>query len=156
MMKWKPSTYRSRPNWWTSDHWQPIDVIRKLAEDFGPFDLDPCATSQSAKAPQFFTRRENGLRQKWHGRVFLNPPYSKPAPWLQKAIEETVSGRASVVVALLPSDVSTGWFHDLVKDRAEIQYWRGRIRFIGWKGTPIDRPRNGNIVAVYRGPDGDL
>ena len=150
-MKWKPSTSRSRPRWWTSDHWStPVDVLAQLERDFGSFDLDPCATSQTAKAPQFFTRRENGLRQYWHGKVFLNPPYSDPQPWLEKAIEETRAGRAALVVALLPSDVSTGWFHELVKDRAEIRFWRGRIRFIGWKGTPIDRPRNGNIVAIYR------
>ena len=149
-MKWKkPSTSRSRPKWWTSDHWAtPVDVL--LARQFGPFDLDPCATRKTAKAPLFFTRRDDGLRQHWRGKVFVNPPYSDPAPWLKKAIEETSSGSAELVAVLLPSDVSTGWFHELVKDRAEIHFWRGRIRFIGWKGTPIDRPRNGNIVAVYR------
>jgi phage N-6-adenine-methyltransferase len=147
----KPSTSRSRPKWWTTDHWAtPVDVVQDLEREFGRFDLDACATKRSAKAPQFFTPRENGLRQRWHGRVFLNPPYSQPEPWLKKAIEEIGARRCSLVVALLPSDVSTGWFHDLVKDRAEIRFWRGRIRFIGWKGTPIDRPRQGNILAIYR------
>jgi phage N-6-adenine-methyltransferase len=127
-----------------------VDVVRDIARDFGPFDLDPCATPRTAKAPHFFTVREDGLRRNWHGRVFLNPPYSKPAPWLEKAIEETSRGRASLVVALLPCDTSTGWFHELVKDRAEIRWIRGRVCFLGWMGTPIDRPRQGNFFAIYR------
>lgn len=140
-----------RPKWWTTDHWAtPVDVVRELEREFGQFDLDPCATKKTAKASNYFTPREDGLKQRWRGRVFLDPPYSKPAPWLQKAIEEVSAGSAGIVVALLPSDVSTGWFHDLVKGRAEIRFWRGRIRFIGWQGTPIDRPRNGNILAIYR------
>lgn len=33
-----------RPDWWTSDEWEtPPAIVAPLAQEFGPFDLDPCA-----------------------------------------------------------------------------------------------------------------
>ena len=140
-----------RPPDWSSDEWTtPLDIVAEYAREFGPFDLDPCATSTSARAPRFFTKADNGLVRHWVGRVWLNAPYSNPAPWLWKAIHETRRGRASVVVALLPSTTDAAWFHDLVLPRADVRFRRGRIRFLGWEGIPINSPRAGNIVAIYR------
>lgn len=140
-----------RPAWWTSDHWAtPPLIVQNLESEFGRFDLDPCCRAESAKAPAFFTPEEDGLSQPWRGRVFLNPPYSKPAPWLEKAIRETTEGRARLVVALLPASTDTRWFHELVKDRAEVRFLQGRIKFYGWMGTPIGSPKQGSMLAIYR------
>jgi hypothetical protein len=54
---------------------------------------------------------------------------------------------------LLPASVDTGWFHDLVLPYAEVQFVRGRVRFIGWEGTPIGSPKAPSILAVYRRVD---
>lgn len=141
-----------KPAWWSSDYWAtPPEIVSCLESEFGAFDLDPCCRPETAKARKFFVEADDGLAQQWHGRVFLNPPYSNPAPWLQKAIEETETGRASLVVALLPVSTDTAWFHDLVKPHAEIRFVRGRIRFYGWKGTPIGSPRTPSMFAIYRG-----
>jgi phage N-6-adenine-methyltransferase len=141
-----------RPEFWTSDEWStPLDEVSRLAAEFGPFDVDVCARAETAKAPRFFTKADDGLSQEWRGRVWLNPPYSDPAPWLRKAIRETAAGRADVVVALLPASTDTGWFHDLVKHRAEVRFRRGRIKFLGWMGTPIGSPKAGSMFAIYRG-----
>lgn len=140
-----------RPAYWTSDEWStPARLVREIAALYGPFDLDPCCRPETAKAPRFFTRDVDGLAHEWHGRVFLNPPYSKPAPWLEKSIEETQAGRAEIVVALLPVSTSTSWFHHLVLGCAELHFLRGRVRFIGWRGTPIGNPKTASVVAVYR------
>ena len=82
----------------------------------------------------------------------MNPPYSKPAPWLEKAYKETVSGRADLVVALLPVRTDTRWFHSLVLGRAEIRFIKGRIKWIGWQGTPIPAPKDPSMFAIYRSP----
>lgn len=151
------STVVEKPAFWTSDEWStPQDIVSELAVEFGPFDLDPCARAETAKAPTFYTKADNGLSQPWRGRVWLNPPYSNPAPWLRKAIAETTAGRASVVVALLPAATDTAWFHDLVQYRAEVRFRRGRIKFIGWLGTPIGSPKAGTVYAIYRGLTSDL
>lgn len=141
----------TRPEWWTSDHWAtPPELVEKLAQEFGPFDLDPCCTPATAKAPSFYTPETNGLAQPWHGRVFMNPPYSRPALWTHKALTETECGNARVVVALLPAATDTRWFHDYVYGKAELRFLRGRVRFFGWEGTPIPAPKAPSLVAVYR------
>jgi site-specific DNA-methyltransferase (adenine-specific) len=142
-----------KPDWWSSDHWAtPWAVVRALEAEFGRFDLDPCCREETAKAKRFYDEEDDGLRQRWFGRVFMNPPYSKPAPWLEKAIRETTSGkRARLVVALLPVRTDTRWFHTLVKDRAELRFVQGRIKWIGWQGTPIPSPKDPNMLAIYRG-----
>src|SRR5262245_5080618 len=54
------------------------ETFAKLDAEFGPFTLDPCATAENAKCPTYFTRAEDGLKQTWTGRVFMNPPYGRP------------------------------------------------------------------------------
>jgi phage N-6-adenine-methyltransferase len=142
-----------RPDWWSSDHWAtPWPIVRALEAEFGEFNLDPCCRKENAKARRFYTLENNGLAQQWFGRVFMNPPYSKPGPWLEKAIMETQPGHALIVVALLPVRTDTRWFHTLVKDRAEVRFIQGRIKWIGWQGTPIPQPKDPNMLAIYRCP----
>lgn len=124
--------------------------MRNLENEFGRFDLDPCCMPRTAKARCFFTPAIDGLAQPWHGRVFLNPPYSKPAPWLEKAAHEVGVGRADLVIALLPASTDTAWFHELVKTRAEVRFLRGRVKFLGWRGTPIGSPKMASMLAIYR------
>jgi site-specific DNA-methyltransferase (adenine-specific) len=141
---------REKPDGWTSDQWAtPWSLIRELEQRFGPFDLDPAAQEHTAKAPAFYTIEQDGLTQP-SGRVFCNPPYSKPGPWCDRARQATSTGEAESVVMLLPASVDTGWFHDLVLPFADVQFVRGRVRFIGWEGTPIGSPKAPSILAVYR------
>src|SRR5215217_4831933 len=55
------------PEWPT-----PPDVFEALDAEFGPFDLDPCATPENAKCKRYFTLSDDGLAQDWTGRVFVN------------------------------------------------------------------------------------
>jgi phage N-6-adenine-methyltransferase len=145
------ATITDKPTWWTSDYWEtPPEFVANLEREFGKFDLDPCCIAETAKAPKFYTEKENGLSKPWKGKVFLNPPYSKPGPWLFKYLREIECGNSSLVVALIPPSVDTKWFHEFVKERAEIRFVRGRIRFLGWMHTPIGSPKQGNILAIYR------
>lgn len=135
---------------WTTDDWAtPWPLVHRLEEEFGPFELDPCATSISAKAPRFYAREDDGLRQPWApARTFLNPPYSTVATWIRKAIDEAAAG--ALVVCLIPSRTDQDWFHDLVLQKAEVRFLRGRQRFIGADGTTVGRPVFASALAVYR------
>lgn len=145
---------------WTSDDWStPPAIVQEYADRYGAFDLDPCARPETAKAPRYYTKADDGLAQPWHGRVWLNPPYSNPGAWLRKARAELASGRCDLVVALLPAATDTGWFHELIYDVSGrvvdgvLTIWaprRGRIKLHGWLGTPIRSPKSGSIVVVYR------
>jgi len=108
----------------------PDWLFKKLDEEFH-FDLDPAATPENAKCPNYYTKEQDGLRQPWYGNVFLNPPYGKEIKkWMKKAYEEVkVYKRANVVVALIPSRTDTSWWHDYVMKADEIRFIRGRLRF---------------------------
>ena len=51
----------------------PQVFFDKVAAEFGPFDLDPCCTIESAKAARFFTIKEDGLSQPWKGKKTQRP-----------------------------------------------------------------------------------
>ena len=76
--------------------------------------------------------------------VWLNCPYGRPVPmWLEKAWRE--SQRGALVVALLPDDTSTRWYHDWVKGKAHVEPLEGRVKFVGAPGMP----NFGSFVAIY-------
>lgn len=140
---------KDRPEGWSSDKWAtPWPVLEDLAERFGPFDLDPCCESHTAKADRYYTEHDDGLAMPWFGRVFVNPPYSKPRPWIERAVEAVAQGEAERVVLLLPCSTDTRWFHDVVWPNSRLHFIRGRVRFLGWRGTPISAPRSPSLVAV--------
>jgi phage N-6-adenine-methyltransferase len=140
-----------RPLGWSSDNWAtPWPVVWKLEAQYGKFDLDPCAEPQTAKAPLYYTKEDDGLTQPWFGKVFVNPPYSDPRPWCERAVRAVESREAELVVMLLPASTDTAWFHELVLPHAHLEFLRGRVRFLCWSGTPTGSPRTPSLVAVLR------
>jgi phage N-6-adenine-methyltransferase len=54
------------------------------------FDLDVAACEthfNNVPAKNYITKKENGLAQTWTGFVWMNPPYSKAKPWVEKFIQ---------------------------------------------------------------------
>jgi phage N-6-adenine-methyltransferase len=136
------------PEWWTSDEWStPQAMVDAEVERGGPFDLDVCCRAETAKGPAYYTKADDGLTRQWFGRVWCNPPYSNPKAWIKRAIEATSTGEADEVVMLLPAAVDTRWFHDLVLPHADVRFVRGRVRFLGWEGTPIPAPKSGSMLV---------
>ncbi len=62
----------------------------------------------------------------------MNPPYCRSlAAWIAKAHQEAASGRARVVVALLPARPDTHYWHEYIAGKATVYFLRGRLRFSG-------------------------
>jgi len=134
---------------WTNDDWAtPWDLIRQLEAEFGPFELDPCATERTAKAPRWFEKSIDGLQQPWAGRVFCNPPYSNVGAWLRKARQSAAEG--ALVVCLIPAHTGRDYWHEDVDGVAEVRFLRGRVRFTGPLGLPGHAPFYSALV-IYRG-----
>jgi site-specific DNA-methyltransferase (adenine-specific) len=154
----KHAALGDKPDWWTSDEWEtPPTFVAALEAEFGPFDLDPCARLETAKAAYYYTKADDGLAQAWarsaRVHVFVNPPYSDPGPWVAKAIEE--AKRGAVTRLLLPAATDVGWFHELVLPSANVRFLRGRLRFHGWAGTPIGSPTAGSLLVSIPRVAGD-
>lgn len=137
-----------------TDQWStPPDFFKKAEAEFGPFDLDPAADATNAKAPQFYTKEQNGLGQDWFGRVWCNPPYGRGiGEWVKKGscAINGVCPTADVVVMLLPARTDTSWWHVWVIPFAtEIRFIRGRLKFGGAKNSaPFP-----SALVVFRRPN---
>jgi phage N-6-adenine-methyltransferase len=113
----------------TAEWSTPDGLFAEIAAEFGPFDLDPCATAENAKAPEFYTELDDGLTFPWKGRVFMNPPYgTKIRRWMRKAYESSLDG--ALVVCLVPARTDTRWFHEYAM-KGEVRFLRGRVKFGG-------------------------
>jgi hypothetical protein len=58
--------------------------------------------------------------------VFCNPPYGREiGKWVEKAAKAT----GGVVVMLIPARTDTRYFHELIYNKAEVRFLRGRLKF---------------------------
>lgn len=121
---------KSRGDEWYTPRW--------LVEALGPFDLDPAAPSENHwTAKRCYTRSNDGLHLPWNGRVFLNPPYSEPLPWVKRLVEH---GNA---IALYFVRTDTKWMQRAL-DAADAAFLlRGRIPFVD-----IDERKSGTPAAA--------
>lgn len=113
-----------------TDEWStPSELFNQLNEEFN-FTLDVCATPDNAKCKEYFTKEQDGLSQKWHGTVWMNPPYGRAiAKWIEKAHEYGTTG--GTAVALIPARTDTRYWHDFVMDATEIRF----IKAVSGSGT---------------------
>jgi len=84
------------------------------------FDLDPASCPKELSAVptrRIYTIEDDGLSQHWEGRVWLNPPYSKPTPWVDRFIDH---GHG---IALLPVANNARWMARLWSDAAGVALW---------------------------------
>jgi hypothetical protein len=70
---------RTRLDGW-AEWYTPAAILEAARKALGAIDLDPASSDIAqalVQARAFFTAEDDGLAQEWHGRVWLNPPYSR-------------------------------------------------------------------------------
>lgn len=118
-----------------SDDWATPEKLYAALDAEFHFDDDPCPLGGAAL--------NDGLSREWGKSAFVNPPYSKPEPWVRRAYEESLKGK--VVVGLLRGDTSTIWFHEWVYGKAEVRFVKNRLHFSGKGRAPF-----ASIIAIWR------
>lgn len=106
-----------------NDFYTPASLFLALGLEF---DLDVCAPPGGVPwipAKRFFTYEDDGLSQPWEGRVWMNPPFSKPSPWVERFIAHRNG------VALLPQAKSR-WFGVLWDSTASLVSFPDHFGFI--------------------------
>jgi hypothetical protein len=90
----------------SDDYYTPRWVFDRMGIRF---DLDVCAPPGGVEwvpATRYYDQAADGLAAPWEGRVWMNPPYSGPTPWVRRFIEHRHG------VCLVPF-AKSAWFDDL-------------------------------------------
>lgn len=131
---------------------------------FGEFDLDPCWDPDSLVKALYrvdIRTGQSGLTYDWTGcalkdiTVWLNPPYSCIKPWtkyVQEMLDHALlQGIGMQVLALLPANTDTVWWHEHVFESEytrRVMYRRGRLNFLK-RGVPDKQPRGANAYVLW-------
>lgn len=93
-----------------------------------------------------YNKNDDGLKQEWKGRVWLNPPYSRPLiECFVKRMAEHGNG-----IALLFNRCDSKMFQDVIFEKATaMKFLRNRIRFFRPDGTRGDSPGCGSILIAF-------
>jgi phage N-6-adenine-methyltransferase len=127
--------------WYTPAEY--IEAARRVMND--GIDLDPAtsvAANKVVQAARIFTVEENGLKQNWAGRVWLNPPYAQPLidEYATKLVAHVRADDLEAAVVLVNNATETQWFQKMAAVADAICFKSGRIRFWGpnrEEGTPL-------------------
>jgi phage N-6-adenine-methyltransferase len=113
--------------------WETPQWLFDLLDDQYHFSLDVCATAHNAKCEHYYTKKDNGLKHKWEGVVWVNPPYGHEiGDWVDRAAQQIKYKRVQRIVMLLPCRTDTKWWHRSVMGKAhEIRLIEGRLKFVG-------------------------
>ena len=96
------------------------------------FDLDvatPCNETIHTPHIRRYCPCQDGLSREWGGLVWMNPPYSKPGPWVEKWLDH---GNG---ICLVPMSKSK-WFYNLWNSEALIVNVQPNMKFDRPDGPP--------------------
>lgn len=144
------TTFEKTPN--STDEWYtPREIIEKL----GVFDTDPCAPISPLwpTANIMYNKENNGLTKEWAGRVWLNPPYSRPLiDQFIKRMAEHNNG-----IALLFNRCDSKMFQEVIFPKATAMlFLRNRIRFYRSDGTQGNQPGCGSVLIAFGSSNADV
>lgn len=139
-----------------TDEWlTPPGVINALGGS-DSFDLDPCSPNNRPwpTARQHYTEINNGLMQSWHGRVWLNPPYSSTVigTWLARMADHNQG------ISLIFARTETDAFFRHVWNRASaVLFLRGRLNFHYVDGRQAKANAGApSVLCAYGNDDADV
>ena len=98
------------------------------------FDLDVA----SAHHPQIvvpatnrFTVEDDAFKQQWYGRIWMNPPFSKITPWIDRFIEH---GNG---ICLVPLSSNGKWVNNMWESGLSVTYLPANMAFVTRSGELI-------------------
>lgn len=153
------------------DCWQtPSELIDFMVNRYGAYDLDAAASASNAVCAKFLDEKTNCLKRWWGSKkhVWLNPPFSNPLPFVEKAAEQARNGNQ--IDVLLNADSSTAWFRlaqmraaEIIWIVADIDYHvaddeivietahSGRLAFTNAdSGAAVSGNSKGQVIFIFR------
>ena len=92
------------------------------------FDLDVASSDNPyVQVPTLnkYTKEDDALTKEWFGLVWMNPPYSKVTPWIDKWLDH---GNG---LCLVPLSSNGKWVNKLWESEATLTYLPSNLAFVG-------------------------
>jgi hypothetical protein len=136
-------TFEKAKNNTTVEWLTPPDLVRKLGE----FDLDPCTPINPPflHAKRNYNLNDDGLTQKWVGRVYMNPPYGKG---MEKWIEK-LKNHGNGIALIFARTETKCFFNHIWDDATAVLFVKGRIRFYNLQGVQTGTPGAPSVFIAY-------
>lgn len=140
-----------------NEWYTPPEYIEAARAVMGDIDCDPASSEKAnriVKAAIFYSIEDDGLRQRWQGRVWLNPPYAQPLimQFAQRLIDGLDDGVKEACV-LVNNATETAWFQMFLERAQAVCFPKGRVRFLDPEGSP-GAPLQGQVIFYY-GPNSE-
>lgn len=102
------------------EYYTPVEIVNAARDVMGGIDLDPAssaAANERVRATTFFTREDDGLAQRWSGRVWMNHPFGKSTnrAWIKKLVDEYAAENIAQACCITFAATSERWFQPLLQ-----------------------------------------
>ena len=105
------------------ERYSPTWIVQAARKVLGEIDIDPasCQTAnKTVKAKRYYSQEQDGLKRRWHGSVYLNPPFGRHwKDWLVKLGREIDAGRVTEAIIVGPHNmlvsIDSPWFRRLLQ-----------------------------------------
>ena len=142
----------------TSRQWEyytPPNIVEAARRTMGGIDLDPAsseAANRSVGASRIFTAEQDGLNQKWSGRVWMNHPFGRGlnSRWVQKMVSSHAPHEVTEACCITYACTSERWFFPLL--HWPQCYLQPRTNYLLPDGT-VKRGVTKGSVVTYFGPN---
>lgn len=119
----------------------------------GTIDIDPASTAtanSTVKAKKFYNVKTNGLKKKWAGNVWMNPPYAQPfvTDFCEAFIDKYKAGEIEQGCVLINNATETQFGQNLMVKCSAICFPNGRVKFLDIDGKP-GAPLQGQMILYF-------
>lgn len=157
--KYRPSSYEKKhvhvsANSGNNEWYTPPEIINKAHEVMGEIDLDPASSdlaNKTVRANKYYTAENDGLAQEWSGKLWMNPPYSRPEidKFSRKLTDDIRCGNIEEAIVLVNNATETAWFQNMLAIADAVCFIKGRIKFIDINGNPSGAPLQGQALIYF-------
>lgn len=136
-----------------NEWYTPSEYIEAARSVMGEIELDPAScelANRTVRAGRFFTAQDDGLRQEWSGRVWMNPPYASEliGQFCSKFTEHYSKGDIKEAIVLVNNATETTWFNVLIEQASAVIFPKGRVKFKTPNGE-MGAPLQGQAVIYF-------
>lgn len=141
-----------------NEWYTPKPYIEAARAVMGKIDIDPASSQEANKvvgASEIFTEKDNGLKQDWAGKCWLNPPYASDlvGKFMEKLASSVEAGAITEALVLVNNATETKWFARMAGVSSFLCFPTGRVKF--WHPNKKSAtPLQGQCVA-YIGKRGN-